>query len=179
MLILIIILLVLLFSYKGEKEGFWSYKRNPLSHRLTNGCGIGGMNGRCYDNYMRHFTKPRWIAKEDMVPVYTPYYDYERFYPSGILTHTTKPTLTLTLFSEKSLSGGGVIFNYKYGLVRFPDGQGASPGTTIPFQTNKDLNTNDVVIIPGYPGKFRVSIQERNVGVTDLPYPYTFQPNVI
>jgi len=186
MLILIILLLLGCLSSNDTKEEFWSYytrgSNYPLSRRYTNSCGIGGirnMNGRCYDNYMRHFTQPRWIAKEEIVPAYTPYFDYERFYPSGILTHTTKPTLTLTLFSEKNLSGGGVIFNYKYGIIHFPDVYGVSPGTTVPFQTNKDLNTNDVVRIPGYPGKFRVTIQERAPGVADLPYPYTFQPNVI
>jgi hypothetical protein len=187
MLILIICLVIALLSNK-TKEGFWTYHTRgstfPMERAYTNNCGIGGirkMNGRCYDNYMRHFTQPRWIAKEEIVPAYTPYFDYERFYPSGVLTHTTKPTLTLTLFSEKNLSGGGVIFNYKYGIIHFSTGGvgGLSRGTTVPFQTNKDLNTNDVVRIPGYPGKFRVTIQERGVGVTDLPYPYTFQPNVV
>ena len=110
MLILIICLVIALLSNK-TKEGFWTYHTRgstfPMDRAYTNNCGIGGirkMNGRCYDNYMRHFTQPRWIAKEEIVPAYTPYFDYERFYPSGVLTHTTKPTLTLTLFSEKNLS---------------------------------------------------------------------------
>lgn len=184
MLFLILILLVVLFlsSTKNTTEGFWTYYTNnstfPLSRRFTNECGIGGvrnMNGRCYDNYMRHFTHPRWISKEETVPYYTPYYDYERFYPSGILTHTTKPTLRLTLFSEKNLSGGGMIFNYKYGVI--DDVIGVEQ--TVPFQTDKDLNTDDVLRIPGFPGKFKVTMEERSYGITDLPYPYTFQPNVI
>ena len=171
--IIIIIILVLLLSNKRSNsnlvENYWTY--------YTPNCKRG--SGRFRDNFMRHFTQPRWMAKDEMVPALTPYYDYESFYPSGILTHTRKPTLTLTLFSEKHLSGGGVVFKYKYGIVHFTDVRGGSPGTLIPFQTDKDLTTNDVITIPGYPGQFNVKIYEKGPGVADLPYPYTFQPNVI
>ena len=176
-IIIIGLILFVLFRSNGIAENFWTYYTGGCRGNYTR--GARQLSGRCRDNFFRHFTHPRWMAKDEHVPAFTPYYDYEEFYPSGILTHTAKPTLSLTLFSEKRLSGGGVIFKYKYGIVHFASVHGGSPGTTIPFQTKKDLNTGDVITIPGYAGQFRVTIQERGPGVADLPYPYTFQPNVI
>ena len=170
MVIAILILLLSLLSCKNNAnvlENYWTY--------YTPNCRQG--SGRFRDNFMRHLTQPRWMAKDETVPSYTPYYDYESFYPSGILTHTSKPTLTLTMFSEKHLSGGGVVFKYKYGIIHFSNVH--RRGALVPFQTDKDLSTGDVISIPGYPGEFHVTLYERGPGVADLPYPYTFQPNII
>lgn len=124
---------------------------------------------RAHDNFMRKFTKSRWISKTDNIPQYTPYYDHTNYIPIGYLTNI-KTQKTFTLFGEKNPSGGGVIFYYIYE---------APNGESISFQYDKELFTGDFVEVPNLNGQLLVKLTEYGVGTGDAPYPYTFQPNVI
>ena len=117
---------------------------------------------RAHDNFMRKFTKPKWIQKTDQIPQNSPYYDHSNYVPIGLLTNIKKQ-MNFTLFGEKNPSGGGVIFYYLY----------ETPNGMFPFQFNKELFTGDFIDLQN--NEFIVKLGD----TTDAPYPFTFHPNVV
>ncbi len=146
-ILLAIISLLIILSYSSQE-----YYNNYSNY------------ARKHDEMRRHFTKPGWVPKIHGLPPNSPYYDSDKYIPNGIIVHTRNEEFRLPLWMEKNPSGGGVVFNY---LVKKAMG-----GRTIPLQTDKELNNEDLVSISGYPGQFRVYIYS-------LANPYTFQVNVI
>lgn len=120
---------------------------------------------RAHDNFMRKFTKPKWIQKIDKIPQYTPYYDHSDYVPIGKLTNL-KENKSFILFGEKNPSGGGVIFYYIY---ENPNGD------MISFQFDKELFTGDFVTVPNYDRQLLVKLGDSG----DAPYPHTLHPNII
>ena len=120
---------------------------------------------RAHDDFMRKFTKPKWIQKTDRVPQNSPYYDHSNYVPIGILSNIKKQ-VNFTLFGEKYPSGGGVVFYYLYETPNGPQFQ---------FQFDKELFTGDFVNLEGYKDQFIVKLGDS----TDAPYPFTFHPNVL